>query len=1217
MSFRNHQGQGIITSYKHQSFDSYKSDKINHCDVNTHQDADAKVFTGERFSKLRKTYASMRKSFKFKPNLQQTSNEPIKCEQQQQQHFNSTPEGRLKITATKHTHHIKSTTGDAATTTTGAKMCETQTKTVGFVRGVGGRFMSMTRNAKNKPRDIIFGCELKSKIESQLKPITRRQSHSPSSSSHSSSGKLSDADAKIETRLKNSKFKTRPSARWTIQAGNACDDLDFEQLELIKQKELREVLFSGSSLNLRQTKGVLDKQTTSTHCLETATQKHKAEKSNLCLNENIIKDDNNADVGGEYDKRFAGCESHNVAFEECKIVASELKNTNIERTKENKHLKVEFKGRKEGEEFSFNSSSLLVGEKEFEKNSTRALSDVSSSLNSTNPNNSKEQTNVTITYQTTATPTVPMLESAVIQQTGDDQATDQASREKSCNYKQANYKLNVDKDGFCSSPHIHQKSNRDNGKYRRKSQLCRNDEFVSNNDNKDRGSCCLVDSNSNCICRIEEDSSFDFSQQQQTNKKKKPNQNRSLNRRKTMDSRELNDYNLYNKYIQDMKHPNAYNTSWKQTNTDKIDSYNQYHDANLQHYESMDSFDSSVSANNNQFFEHQIDETYSNDLDASDIMFRQRHNMMLFDGRPNNLSKQPTDSDRKPQTSSFFKKLKCFLTSSKKTKSIKNNDIFKFPTQRNNNNYGKSLKSATLSSKSMQDLSKFFDSDRRFLSFEQSNNQQHERLEDENSNTHSNQYRSSTMKSGKNIRKHSRRQLTQQIFWPIEAETSQHHNLYNRRNEVSSQVSIPSSDSGLSVSNTLTNIMNLGRNQNLYSSIEISSVHSNNNKESRKILKEVKPSPKFIGKAKALVDCNPCAYDKEALVFKKGDLINIIEKNESGTWIGSTKDSKIGHFKFINVIELETCQDEYDEADDSSTRESSNISMQQSKETEKSSSSYITKLEIKNGNINSTNNEYQLIENSNKSLLVGNHQGVRKVHDQDSQHHKSDASRSEYSSTPTISALEQLLFAIGLSNDRCLHDYLELFKANGIDDLDSMSRLTGEDELKRIGIDSYEHRCRIMMAAKLLKQASKGMSNQDISASPRSLETRIDKRHDDSSKIFEKNNGRYESTQCVDYNMNLYPRQINFLSDCEYIQKQKQEYEPVYQDILDEYMTYYDSNTRGQNFFPSEIKGNFHSSRYCYPENLDGMMRTYMPPKMSRNSKSAYDLRFDLSQFFA
>ncbi|XP_055384780.1 uncharacterized protein LOC129614276 isoform X2 [Condylostylus longicornis] len=55
-----------------------------------------------------------------------------------------------------------------------------------------------------------------------------------------------------------------------------------------------------------------------------------------------------------------------------------------------------------------------------------------------------------------------------------------------------------------------------------------------------------------------------------------------------------------------------------------------------------------------------------------------------------------------------------------------------------------------------------------------------------------------------------------------------------------------------------------------------------------------------ICKVKALVDSLPNPYDNEALIFKKGDIIDVITMNASGIWKGSCH-GRTGHFKFINV----------------------------------------------------------------------------------------------------------------------------------------------------------------------------------------------------------------------------------------------------------------------------------------------------------------------------
>ncbi|XP_062702202.1 uncharacterized protein LOC109400126 [Aedes albopictus] len=55
-----------------------------------------------------------------------------------------------------------------------------------------------------------------------------------------------------------------------------------------------------------------------------------------------------------------------------------------------------------------------------------------------------------------------------------------------------------------------------------------------------------------------------------------------------------------------------------------------------------------------------------------------------------------------------------------------------------------------------------------------------------------------------------------------------------------------------------------------------------------------------ICRAIALIDSNPNPYDKEALRFKKGDIIDVLSMNASGVWRGYA-NGRLGHFKFISV----------------------------------------------------------------------------------------------------------------------------------------------------------------------------------------------------------------------------------------------------------------------------------------------------------------------------
>ncbi|XP_044586528.1 uncharacterized protein LOC123266355 isoform X2 [Cotesia glomerata] len=64
----------------------------------------------------------------------------------------------------------------------------------------------------------------------------------------------------------------------------------------------------------------------------------------------------------------------------------------------------------------------------------------------------------------------------------------------------------------------------------------------------------------------------------------------------------------------------------------------------------------------------------------------------------------------------------------------------------------------------------------------------------------------------------------------------------------------------------------------------------------------VSPTPigPILCRARAIVDYTPSPYDKDALNFKKGDVINVVQMNKSGLWKGITHN-RIGFFKFINV----------------------------------------------------------------------------------------------------------------------------------------------------------------------------------------------------------------------------------------------------------------------------------------------------------------------------
>lgn len=260
----------------------------------------------------------------------------------------------------------------------------------------------------------------------------------------------------------------------------------------------------------------------------------------------------------------------------------------------------------------------------------------------------------------------------------------------------------------------------------------------------------------------------------------------------------------------------------------------------------------------------------------------------------------------------------------------------------------------------------------------------------------------------------------------------------------------------------------------------------------------------IVGKAKALVDCNPCAYDKEALVFKRGDTIDIIERHQSGTWIGRCAN-RVGHFKFINVVEI------FDhEPQDNGTQSSgdlSNVEISYGEKMAKIDShkldssgselanddkkSFVTKLEIKNTNSPDNLKKKSL---STHTLSRDRHKGCETNYDDQNLGDKT-----------MMGSLEQLIAAIGLHNCRqssrpneieeitkansgdqscleielascpdgaeCELSYLELLNKNGITSLDSFSSLEECSDLSRIGIVDDEHQRRLLMAAKIIRQA--------------------------------------------------------------------------------------------------------------------------------------------------
>ncbi|XP_067849484.1 SAM domain-containing protein SAMSN-1-like isoform X2 [Heptranchias perlo] len=72
------------------------------------------------------------------------------------------------------------------------------------------------------------------------------------------------------------------------------------------------------------------------------------------------------------------------------------------------------------------------------------------------------------------------------------------------------------------------------------------------------------------------------------------------------------------------------------------------------------------------------------------------------------------------------------------------------------------------------------------------------------------------------------------------------------------------------------------------------------NRDSFRLDEEVPYTGPFCGRAKVHADFTPSPYDTDSLKLKKGDIIDIINKPNMGTWTGML-NTKVGNFKFIYV----------------------------------------------------------------------------------------------------------------------------------------------------------------------------------------------------------------------------------------------------------------------------------------------------------------------------
>lgn len=410
----------------------------------------------------------------------------------------------------------------------------------------------------------------------------------------------------------------------------------------------------------------------------------------------------------------------------------------------------------------------------------------------------------------------------------------------------------------------------------------------------------------------------------------------------------------------------------------------------------------------------------------------------------------------------------------------------------------------------------------------------------------------------------SKHQSVSQIFNDNKQRKRLNSMSVGNRRAFGSADSLHSADSGLSCSNLQNssssdenNYVAIRENGNLYS--------GDPRDECVNSLAETNTRFSVVGKAVAKVDCNPCAYDKEALVFKRGDIIDILERDQSGSWIGRC-NGQIGHFKFINVTEIPMDESEESEASDNDDVAGEAVDVNDGEKMENDTSSekregfFITKLEIKSNNNdiptpslrNRTNTQRLSLTSSRRSLSMNTidpstatttitnstetsvESSSNRLACDDSGISSRDNCLSNSNET-IMSSLEQLLFAIGLAEEtvtttglvnglttrrktslttgadnnqqqsvavreseeqdvkkgRVIENnkeqqqithlsYLNLLSEKGINSLDSFSAIDDCHELEQLGITDDEHQRRLLMAARIIRQASQAAKSDFV-----------------------------------------------------------------------------------------------------------------------------------------
>eukprot|EP00095_Tigriopus_kingsejongensis_P006347 maker-scaffold390_size186308-snap-gene-0.29 protein:Tk06347 transcript:maker-scaffold390_size186308-snap-gene-0.29-mRNA-1 annotation:"sam and sh3 domain-containing protein 3" len=211
----------------------------------------------------------------------------------------------------------------------------------------------------------------------------------------------------------------------------------------------------------------------------------------------------------------------------------------------------------------------------------------------------------------------------------------------------------------------------------------------------------------------------------------------------------------------------------------------------------------------------------------------------------------------------------------------------------------------------------------------------------------------------------------------------------------------------------------------------------------------------FLGRARALVDYTPSPYDKDALRFKRGDVIDIISMNPSGLWKGKCQN-RVGNFKFINVEILPHPRSQ------SQPREASRqvSSPERTRECHYRQASDPHHHKKAAGHLDRDD----LGEEAGERGRKGSH-GV--------------GAPSQRVNRPKT--VDELLKKIGLE------EHISVFVLNGYEDLDSFQDMD-EAELDYLGITNHQHRAKLMTAVQLLQDTatihSGESSDVDVNGSP-------------------------------------------------------------------------------------------------------------------------------------